>query len=337
MWATKLALLSLLLGAAHAQLPKSPSAQIALDGILQKAALDPACMGIYNAALDVYKTELATYDAAVAAGTSTTSPPVKPKANCGGTLTVNNEVVIVPKNAMVMFPANALTWQEMFADKTETGLAVADNDRKPGGYSVSIAANRVNNQIIAATIDIAQAVIISAGGYIDAIDYTTGTLIIEQDGGIGARIRINDPTGRYGLTNIERLDAVLDDRFCVDPENPTIRSATGFPMCIPRTNPAKADDPECPSANRPKKTDGSFDPAFTMSTPGNSPNPLKMAPFQVGDYITYAGVLTTTDNLISVYEIINNIAIYTAPGIDPAYSVFEVAIIGTGGLNVLGA
>jgi hypothetical protein len=62
-----------------------------------------------------------------------------------------------------------------------------------------------------------------------------------------------------------------------------------------------------------------------------------MAPFQVGDYITYAGVLTNTDNLISVYEIINNVAIYTLPGVDPAYSVFEVAIIGTGGFNVLGA
>jgi hypothetical protein len=74
-----------------------------------------------------------------------------------------------------------------------------------------------------------------------------------------------------------------------------------------------------------------------QNTRGNNPNPLKMAPFQVGDFITYAGVLTNTDNLISVYEIINNVAIYTLPGVDPAYSVFEVAIIGTGGLNVLGA
>jgi hypothetical protein len=150
------------------QLPKSPSAQIALDGILQKAALDSACMGTYDTALNAYKTALATYEALVAAGTITITnlPPVPPKAICGGTLTVNNEVVTVPKNAMVMFPANALTWQEMFNGGTETGLAVADNPRKPGGYSVSIAANRVNNQIIAATIDIAQAVIISAGGEI---------------------------------------------------------------------------------------------------------------------------------------------------------------------------
>eukprot|EP00953_Heterococcus_sp_UTEX-ZZ885_P039261 20125-Heterococcus_DN1.PRE.1 len=42
-------------------------------------------------------------------------------------------------------------------------------------------------------------------------------------------------------------------------------------------------------------------------------------------------------SFIAAYEIINNIAIYTAPGVDSAYTVFEVAIIGTGGLNVLGA
>eukprot|EP00953_Heterococcus_sp_UTEX-ZZ885_P023012 12678-Heterococcus_DN1.PRE.2 len=116
----------------EAFLPKSPSAQIFLDGVLQAATLDPAC--------------------------------ASPKAICGGTLTVNGEKVIVPKNAMVMLPANALTWQELFKGTTSTGLAIADPVRKPGGYSVSVAANRVKDQIIAATIDISQANIISAGG-----------------------------------------------------------------------------------------------------------------------------------------------------------------------------
>eukprot|EP00953_Heterococcus_sp_UTEX-ZZ885_P034608 17903-Heterococcus_DN1.PRE.2 len=115
----------------EAFLPKSPSAQIFLDGVLQAATLDPACA---------------------------TNP------KCGGTLTVNGEKVVVPKNAMVMLPANALTWQELFNGATSTGLAIADAVRKPGGYSVSVAANRVKDQIIAATIDISQANIISAGG-----------------------------------------------------------------------------------------------------------------------------------------------------------------------------
>jgi hypothetical protein len=76
---------------------------------------------------------------------------------------------------------------------------------------------------------------------------------------------------------------------------------------------------------------------WLQNTPPNLPNPLKQAPFQVGDYVTYAGTISADQSFIAVYEIINNIAIYTAPGVDPAYTVFEVAIIGTGGLNVLGA
>eukprot|EP00953_Heterococcus_sp_UTEX-ZZ885_P023011 12678-Heterococcus_DN1.PRE.1 len=166
-------------------------------------------------------------------------------------------------------------------------------------------------------------------GYIDAIDYATGTLTIEVDGGTGAKVRINDPTGQYGRAS---SGTQFDDRFCVDPENPTIRSATGFPMCIPRTNPATADDPECPAANRPKLADGSFNPAFTMvratiDTPHD---------YHVHSITSDAAVQRTISldgSFIAAYEIINNIAIYTAPGVDPAYTVFEVAIIGTGGLN----
>jgi hypothetical protein len=51
-----------------------------------------------------------------------------------------------------------------------------------------------------------------------------------------------DPTGRYGRIQTTNMD----DRFCVDPDNPTIRAATGFPMCIPRSDPAVADDVLCP-------------------------------------------------------------------------------------------
>jgi hypothetical protein len=102
-------------------------------------------------------------------------------------------------------------------------------------------------------------------GYIDKIDYASGTLTIEVDGGSGALVRINDPTGAFGRANINSpFAAFFDERFCVDPENPTIRSATGFPMCVPRSDPVTADDPLCPKANRPTLTDGSFNPAFTM-------------------------------------------------------------------------
>ena len=78
------------------QLPKSPSAQIFLDGVLQEATLDPKCAD---------------------------------QPTCGGSLVVNGISVVVPNNAMVFFPANALTWQEMFTGGS-SGLAASD---KPAG------------------------------------------------------------------------------------------------------------------------------------------------------------------------------------------------------------
>jgi hypothetical protein len=54
-------------------------------------------------------------------------------------------------------------------------------------------------------------------------------------------------------------------------------------------------------------------------------------------YVTYAGTISLDGSFIAAYEIINNIAICSAPGVDPAYTVFGVAIISTSGLNVLGA
>lgn len=107
-----------------AQLPKSPSAQIFLDGILQDAKLDPLCAA---------------------------------KSTCGGTLMVNNVKVVVPSNLMVIFPANALTWQEIFNGGTTTGLALSDPPTVHGAtYIVSVTANRVGNEIRAALIDITQ-------------------------------------------------------------------------------------------------------------------------------------------------------------------------------------
>lgn len=87
-----------------------------------------------------------------------------------------------------------------------------------------------------------------------------------------------DPLGRYGIVH---AGAPFDDRFCVDPDNPTIRSATGFPMCIPRTAPdgtAAGDDPLCPqSTSRPVTASGVPPVIIQMSgIPGNHPDPTKM-------------------------------------------------------------
>jgi hypothetical protein len=44
--------------------------------------------------------------------------------------------------------------------------------------------------------------------------------------------------------------------FAVDPDNPTIHSRTGYPMCIPRLDPAVGIDPLCPIYNRPLSSGG---------------------------------------------------------------------------------
>ncbi|MFL5394865.1 MAG: hypothetical protein ACJ79G_18705, partial [Myxococcales bacterium] len=69
-------------GAANAQLPLPNSTAFDITGQLQKATLDPTC---------------AT------------------NAHCGGTITVQGQTIIVPKETIVLYPANNSTWQEMFS------------------------------------------------------------------------------------------------------------------------------------------------------------------------------------------------------------------------------
>ena len=58
-------------------------------------------------------------------------------------------------------------------------------------------------------------------------------------------MQINDPNGRFGRAQSP------DSRFSVDDANATIHGGTGYPMCVPRTDPTVTDDPLCPQANRP--------------------------------------------------------------------------------------
>ncbi len=69
-------------GTAFAQLPMGASTQFDVTGFIEEAWLDPACIT---------------------------------NAHCGGTIKVNGHVITVPKETIVILPANALTWQELFA------------------------------------------------------------------------------------------------------------------------------------------------------------------------------------------------------------------------------
>src|SRR5512146_2522225 len=90
-------------GPVHAQLPIPASTQFDITGFIQQATL--------------------------------TTPG---DAHSGGTLVVNGHTVIVPRETIVILPANALTWEELFAQApapygpSQTGLAMAD---VPAPYS----------------------------------------------------------------------------------------------------------------------------------------------------------------------------------------------------------
>ena len=310
----------------------------------------------------------------------------------GGTLSLNGHRVIVPRETVVILPANALTWQELFTHApapygpTQTGMALGDSPKPLTTYEVHVVGNRVINatsdRYIAGLVHVSQQDLNSGVGYINSINYATGEMEVGGQLGVqntGTRVRINDPSnltaldekgnggsGRYGRA------FTPDDRFQVDQDNPTIQAETGFPMCIPRVTAdpnvtGNADDPQCPRDNRPISTGidtsgvtpqpalpaaGGFYTLFRMDSPANvtagtcprgiCANPRKQAPFEVGDYVNFAGTLTqdTVPNggqYVSAHTIVASLGIYTQPGVDPAYVSIGVSLIGTGGLTVFGA
>ncbi|WP_374969522.1 PKD domain-containing protein [Terrabacter sp. BE26] len=300
----------------------------------------------------------------------------------GGALTVNGHSVVVPRETIVILPASALTWQELFTHAPapygpgQTGLALSDSPKPLTTYEVHVVGNRVidnsGDRYIAGLVDVAQQDLNSGAGYVSFIDYDTGEMEVGGTPGVagtGTRVRINDPavapsttSGRYGRAMSP------DDRFQVDQDNPTILAETGFPMCIPRSAPTTTnDDSECPQANRPVYTGtdtsgitpqpalparGAPYTLFRMDSPadvdantcarGTCADPRKQAPFEIGDYVTFAGNLVRDGGAnggqyVSTHTVVASLGIYTQPGIDPAYVSVDVSLIGTGGLTVFGA
>lgn len=334
---------------AVAQLPVPASSQFDITGFIQSATLGGPGTG---------------------AGTG---------AHQGGVITVNGHVVTVPSETIVILPANALTWQELFAQApapytgVATGMALADVPAPLATYEARIVGNRVlggpggADVYIAGLIWISQQALNNGQGFINCINYATGEIRVGGPIGncaAGTRVRLNDPavgltgTGRYGRATTP------DRRFMVDQDNPTVRSVSGFPMCIPRVLadpqiPGNPDDPLCPLTQRPISVAGNppvFLTLYTMNNPvtlpGVPPDPTIQAPFEVGDYVTFAGTLVqdatpatpTTgpwpgiaNTYISAHTITNNVGIYTWAGTSPAYVAIDVSFIGTGGLTIIGA
>ncbi|KAK2007729.1 hypothetical protein LZ32DRAFT_666505 [Colletotrichum eremochloae] len=95
------------------------------------------------------------------------------------------------------------------------------------------------------------------------------------------------------------------------PVSPSITSFSGFPMCIPRN----ATDPLCPLSNRPFAGPGTF----------TAPDPLVMAPFQAGDFITFSG-FRQGGEVIAFSIVAQNVQITTLG--DVVYVRMELGLLG---------
>jgi len=288
-----------------------------------------------------------------------------------GSFVMNGITIIVPRNTILQMPALALTWAELWSnapkvykDQNLTGLALSDTPTPLASYEITVNGNRVisgaSDQYIAGLIFISQQSLNTSQGYINGFDYTKAVpeILVSKTlhGPVGARIRLNTPHERYGLK-----DPNADVRFTSDEDNPTILARNGYPMCLPRVNPATGTDSLCPQWNRP--TDpftGAYATNYTMqyagkgvldvptniyhqvaittppTTPPVKPDPFEQAPFEVGDYLTYIGTLTSDGaggQYISAHTVVADLAIQTAPGTWPVYTTIEDLRIFVGGVR----
>jgi hypothetical protein len=348
-------------------------------GFIQYASVDKMCDPAPAApALDL------TPGAAVAA---VTPPPPPTPAGCkssGGWLQINNDLIRVPANTVVTFPNTFVTWEEIFENNPgavmcsapgacsytaptagESGLALSDTVRPIFTHEAHVQGQIVNGTYMSGIIQISQQSVNGMQGFIEKINYADGSLQIN-----GMRVQINDPAiqitdmngnlfnkGRYSMGQTP------DARFTSDQGNTTIRSITGYPMCIPRTAPGTypagpgtpgsadpyfpgttgLDDPQCPEINRPRDQSGNAIYIYTMNVPGDAPtvdnpfpqDPYTEVPFEVGDFVTIIGTQfldsTTFQPFVSATEVVTNLGVYTFPNVDPAYILVEVLLQGTGG------
>ncbi len=355
--------------------PQTTPAQFDIIGHIDSFKLNVGvgtCTTLPNSAI----TAPGTYNADASAGNA---------LGCTATIVVNGQSITLPANTVITFPASFLSPYEAFAFNplcttspclNETGMAISDTQRLPNNinpatYEASIQGNVVydaagNASYIAGLVSISQQDLNSAEGFITDINYATGELRVGGDitnPATGARVRLNDPVGRFGRKSGPKGDNggdTQDPRFSVDDGNPTVFAETGYPLCIPRFDPAgPTPDAECPEFNRPRSggvIPGTAVPAhlgtYAMVTapgvanPGRSlpagfpafmagTNPMFQAPLEIGDYIVYAGTRAVDANgtYVSAHTITANLGIYTTPDTDPAYTTQEVSIVGVGVAN----
>ena len=244
----------------------------------------------------------------------------------GGTVTINGITITVPCNMIVQMPANTITFAKMVngigGSSPLLSLAL-DGSTTPStqiftSFELGVVGNIVggNNlgiggEHIAGLMYASQQSLNGGNGVIKRIDYTTGDIIVDSGTGRSEVIvRMNDPHGRFGRAQSP------DERFSVDDENPTIHSATGYPMCVPRNKnssgtlyPVDAsgipNDPLCPQKNRPRPPCRNFSQAFSGQTvPLSLPASGELSPAATGQtycsqFVMRAPVGTVSNSLFT--------------------------------------
>jgi hypothetical protein len=292
--------------------------------------------------------------------------PSLPPSQWGGTVVINNLLITIPCNTTLQFPAATFSWADLFnSKKVKTTLASPAGLTLPlsadtfgrGSFAypsteITVEGNIVGGKYIAGLVFISQQSLNSGTGYIKGFDYANGVIFLGKSpaGPAQARLQLNDVNGRFSVGQTP------DSRFNADDQNPTFHASTGYPMCVPRIDPAAGDDANCPQRNRPL-TSGArgcrnfaaagitlptgrelgapvagqkYCSAFVMDDPAlagpGEPLSTQQAPFEIGDFIIYSGTLLEGDgkgpggsDTISVHTINANLGIFTQPGTLPVY------------------
>ncbi|KAF4823554.1 hypothetical protein CGCSCA5_v001744 [Colletotrichum siamense] len=210
--------------------------------------------------------------------------------NTGGTIIVNGFTMNVPKNLLVQFPAAWVPWKEFVANKADFA-----------GYETLVIGNSINGEPRVAQVQLYEFFEGLSSGWVESVDFADGSLKIQN----GPTVRISDPNAVFskGFTGAPLMTA--------DDQSPSITSFSGFPMCIPRNE----TDPLCPLTNRPFVGPGTF----------TAPDPLVMAPFQAGDFITFSGFRRGSE-VIAFSIVAQNVQINTLG--DIVYVRMELGLLG---------
>src|SRR5437763_9827749 len=175
-----------------------------------------------------------------------------------GTIVVGGQIVTLPRNLLIDFPANRLTLQQTFVGappacvaRGESGLAKADAcNTSAAGAIATIAANRTNGgNIIAGDVFFQKGVEV-VSGVVTYINFTDGYVRLNGNPGdatTGVMVRLDDPTGRHSVQQglgcaSTAFNCIPDPPFTEDPDNHTQSFSTAYPLRIPSTAPRPLPD-----------------------------------------------------------------------------------------------